>query len=658
MAITKLVWIALPNGLTDNGQALRVCAYLAPALLAPQDTTVAQFPLFNSWPDTAAGVRFQISFDGGRTLSAPVSAVYDTNNSLDSALWKAIFGGKVAVGSHEVLSADNLQSYDAGTVYDTLHGIYIPDPSELPPSKSVKLQRLAERLRPSLLPPVAPERLAYSRFLGFHQHRPAASSPPGADATNPLNSDVLDYHAAVSALSRYPAAMRALGLVFDLVLPLPAGLPSGGIVRVQPVSNAFLPDWQIVFLDTAYNLDTAKSLFTMRTNLNDPQHQLASGMLFSNGGALVPIDLDALGLDANSAMIAAADGPAPKPTPRNAGLSFTLPDLDKRVQDQIASGKQLWDNIAANDDPNFHGQGLRTLFAEDLIRGYRVDVRVFEKNQWHSLCRRRVTFNFVASQTPRSWSEDEGLIGLGFSQQGGDAPRFYPMQFRWHGWSLCVPRPGKTVGTDGSADLQNQVSQDLLPFRTNIEPVPGSLPKLRFAANHYQFRLRTVDLAGNSLVFDAPIDEAFAMPAASVGEGGEQYLRVDPLLAPALLMRDPPAPGESVDRMVIVSDIDTPPAKDCERLVAMPKVPVQTAEWHGMFDTALGVNGDANTYQIVIRNSGSFADAPYGDNPPPCRTYRTPSLQALRSLPFPPRRCSLCRSPTRTGLTTSHSGCG
>src|SRR5262249_15803690 len=207
---------------------------------------------------------------------------------------------------------------------------------------------------------------------------------------------------------------------------------------------------------------------------------------------------------------------------------------------------------------------------------------------------------------------------LGFSQQDGDSPRFYPMQLRWHGWSLCVPRPGKTVGLDGTADDQNQVIQALLPFQTTIDPVPGSLPRLRFNFGRYQFRFRPVDLAGNSLAFDAPIDNAFAMPQVEFGSpdaGGEEYLRVDPLLAPVLLMRDPPGPGESVERMVIVSDIDAPPAKNCERLVAMPKAPVQTAEWHGMFDTDSGVNPDANTRSIVVRNSGRFDGAPYGSNP-------------------------------------------
>jgi hypothetical protein len=98
--------------------------------------------------------------------------------------------------------------------------------------------------------------------------------------------------------------------------------------------------------------------------------------------------------------------------------------------------------------------------------------------------------------------------------------------------------------------------------------------------------------------------------------GGQEYLRVDPVLAPMLLMRDPPGPGESVERMVITSDIDSPPAKNCERLVAMPKAPVQMAEWYGLFDTSSGVSGDAATYQTVIKASGKFDDAPYGNTMP------------------------------------------
>ena len=618
MSVTKLVWIALPNGIRADRQAARISGYLAPSLVSAAGTTVAQFPLFSNWPVTAAGLQFQVSFDGGDSWSAPLSAVYSSNNQLDPSLWSAIFGGSVSVGQHEPLTLKrNISSYDAGAVYSTLHQIYIPDPSELPPAN---VPNRVSRVASALLPATAaatPEGQAYSRFLEFHKPPARPRLQPSADAKASTNSDALDFHSATSALSRYPAAMRALGLVFDLELPLPDGVEAAGAIRVRPVSAALPPEWQIVFPQTAFALDVVNGRFTLRTGLNDPQHQLVSGMLFSQGSALIPIDLDAFGLSAASA---AAGSPQPStatPSPRNAGLSLHLPDLDTRLQSQINSGASIWAQIAANDNPAYHGDDLAPFAAEALIRGYRADVRTVEQNKWHSLCRRQVSFEFDA--TTRAWDPDEGLVGLGLTQEGSDAPRFSPMQVRWHGWSLCAPRPGKTIGVDGGADDQNQVAQALLPFKALTKPVLNSLPRLRFGAGHVQFRLRTVDLAGNSLSLDDPIDDALAMPQTVSDVDpvpGAKYLRVDPLPAPVLLLRDAPGPGESVERLVIVSDVDTPAPKNCERLVAMPKAAVQTAEWHGMLDGPAGVKGDPATRSIVVRNSSSFADAPYGANPP------------------------------------------
>lgn len=98
MAITKLVWIALPNGLQDNGQTLRLAVYLAPALAAPPGTTVANFTPFNSWPVTAAGIRFQVSFDNGDSFSNPVSASYNADNALDTSLMDRDFRRKCPGG--------------------------------------------------------------------------------------------------------------------------------------------------------------------------------------------------------------------------------------------------------------------------------------------------------------------------------------------------------------------------------------------------------------------------------------------------------------------------------------------------------------------------------------------------------------------------------
>src|SRR5262249_980641 len=159
----------------------------------------------------------------------------------------AVFGGDVDVGEHAPVTLDQeLESYDANTTYQTLHHIYIPDPSELPPSRGGnKLAQVAARLLPSA-GIATEEQRAYAQFLHFHRPRSSAPRRPLADATTMPNADALDFHAAVSALSRYPAAMRALGLVFDLELPMPANMPLAGTVRTRPVSGALLPGWQII----------------------------------------------------------------------------------------------------------------------------------------------------------------------------------------------------------------------------------------------------------------------------------------------------------------------------------------------------------------------------------------------------------------------------
>ena len=79
-------------------------------------------------------------------------------------------------------------------------------------------------------------------------------------------------------------------------------------------------------------------------------------------------------------------------------------------------------------------------------------------------------------------------------------------------------------------------------------------------------------------------------------------------------MRDAIKPAESVEHVVIRSEIDAPAGETAERLVAPPKVSVQTAEWHGMFDTAAGV--DAAAYQTFVNLDGSLPEEPYGATPP------------------------------------------
>src|SRR5262249_27225877 len=160
--------------------------------------------------------------------------------------WSSIFS-QVPVGAHVPVTPQPLDSYDAAGLLGKFHDIYDPDVRQRQPPRD-KAARAMARLRPSGAR-LTREQRVFAAFLNFH--RPPYVTPAlRLEDDPPTNADALDFHATVSALGRYPAAMHALGLVFDLPdLPTPSFLPSarGGNVRVRPVSELFPPEWQIVY---------------------------------------------------------------------------------------------------------------------------------------------------------------------------------------------------------------------------------------------------------------------------------------------------------------------------------------------------------------------------------------------------------------------------
>jgi hypothetical protein len=144
--------------------------------------------------------------------------------------------------------------------------------------------------------------------------------------------------------------------------------------------------------------------------------------------------------------------------------------------------------------------------------------------------------------------------------------------------------------------------------RKEVSPLPGTLPRLRFGWT-YSTRLRLVDLAGNGIA----LDDAETSSYAGLPLG--QYLRYDPVIAPVLLTQRAPGPGESLERVVIrCTDVTQPTPDIAERLMAPPKSTVQMAEWHGLSDTATGV--DPAAYATIVGMDGVFDNIPYGAAPP------------------------------------------
>ncbi|MDP3295838.1 MAG: hypothetical protein Q8M37_14025 [Nevskia sp.] len=295
------------------------------------------------------------------------------------------------------------------------------------------------------------------------------------------------------------------------------------------------------------------------------------------------------------------------------------------------------------------------LFIEDLLHGYRVDIQELPRpgsqrpGQWCSLCQRQVSYRLADDGLEFAQVVDEGYV-KGASTSSAPpktlqaAPANTPEDhylhsavFRWTGWSLVVPRPGRRiVARNEHGQIQEeQVADhdpdiDVLPRHSPLlsvaESLKGTLPRLRFG-NRYRMRARVVDLAGNSLSLD---DRSLAMDAQQTQ--AITYQRLEPIDPPALALKQRISEGESVERLVIRSDAglssndylareaayrDNDPklsgfAYDSvnQRHLVPPKVAQLMAEQHGAFEHAFSGGTPAEIREayetIVAKEAGTL----------------------------------------------------
>ncbi|MEI5103772.1 hypothetical protein RB200_41455 [Streptomyces sp. PmtG] len=289
---------------------------------------------------------------------------------------------------------------------------------------------------------------------------------------------------------------------------------------------------------------------------------------------------------------------------------------------------------------------MATFTAEDLVRGYRVDVGTADPatgavRQWRSLLRRRgrYTIRRAGQQpVPIQVRPDEGLVrASAVTAVAKGAPELYGHQavLGWHGWSLAAPRPGRTIGLDNEVEEPAPPVSPDVPLETRFTAEPGSLPALRYGST-YRMRARVVDLAGNSLEHTASTPDAVRSEAITYG-------RWEPVPQPVVIPLLPFNEGESTERLVIrstVTDEDRQISPDeyallrsnvpdhgersgadrldrrykpiAERHVVAPKTALQMAEEHGVLDAAFGATKPDRLREeyvaIASRESGSFLD--------------------------------------------------
>ena len=431
-------------------------------------------------------------------------------------------------------------------------------------------------------------------------------------------SKIIDFHQIVAAMNSYPSLLRKLGLVVDLIVDRRAlgktltsfklGVdvelpPTGGATRLASVNPL-----------TQVRLGASEWIARPKTSVAEGESRVKNGLLQLQAERfdLLQADVDAAGFklmnfarslsryDARPELrydpTRLTENGAGVPALRNAGLMLVHRARDRMLENRIKDQAQ---KNAAMQSPQ---QTPAELWAEDLVRGYRVDIWDSKTGVWRSLCERLARYEVGGAALPDV--REEGVVRLAATRpiepttDTRDLMKLHEAVMSWTGWSLAAPQPGLAIDPADKVDSASgdQTQAELPPgieLRSSYRARPGSLPRLRYG-REYWLRARTVDLAGNSL---APSEQDIA--DESPRDHVRTYLRYEPVLPPVVALVKPaadtevlkPLEGESMERIAIRSFNDTPelnlvPSTQTAERFALPvQTSIREAELHGMLDT-------------------------------------------------------------------------
>ena len=450
----------------------------------------------------------------------------------------------------------------------------------------------------------------------------------------PIAKPTYDFHQVVSVLREYPLMMRKMGLTLHFDFEMPNGMNANG--KVEAVVSMQGPPTigtEIVTPTTAYHLETSGDVaYWQFLPRPDSDSEIVGPLLCLNDPShfeVHQVDVDSMAIKTLSYTRGVrhrlvktfgtkdAETSTEAPSVRGTGLQLVRVNRGIKLAKMLIRSGKHWNKLVAKEKID--------LYADDVTRGYRLDVFDATANTWQSLMRRNATYTFPLADEPLksvgiSATDEEGVLTVGASRPPASDNTSTQRQLyahetiaQWEGWSIVVPLIG--VHIDPNDELAPSPPKQSPPpdFDYQVESavtiVPGSLPRLRYG-REYRFRARTVDVAGNGPRYDElnPLDFSCATPLV-------RYMRWDPVVAPMLALRNHPIEGESMEHMVIRNynasedendAVDT--TETSTRHCFPPLAAHQTAERHGLFDPAPtgALKGDNATYELIKSKEGKI----------------------------------------------------
>lgn len=350
---------------------------------------------------------------------------------------------------------------------------------------------------------------AARRFYQREEVEYRATPDPDAPPTPRPTVPVQDFHERAAGLGGTPVLLRRLGLAVDVTVDSRA---VQRLARARWVSARFIP---------ARGHDVTR-LAPPRTWCEASRGHFravsssawTAGALPLGSDAYTVLDLDpdasALKLeqhvrDLPRLLAAELNGDPATAAPaslRATGFSIARTGRDAALRAQVERAGTF---EAVDDDGATPGPDLAW---DDVVRGIRLEVWDDVTRTWHSLHHRRV--DVTAGATPvLTKAPDMGFLQLtGLTRVPGDGNPYHLHEVfaGWDGWSLSAPRPGRIIvhgdGVNGPVGeevvLDEPLDDPASHVRIRTEVQEGTLPWLRYGRS-YSFRVRGVDLAGNSV---------------------------------------------------------------------------------------------------------------------------------------------------------------
>lgn len=265
---------------------------------------------------------------------------------------------------------------------------------------------------------------------------------------------------------------------------------------------------------------------------------------------------------------------AAPPGLRTAGVSIARKDRSMKLAAVMAVADANMAKMAAPKTVS--------LYFEDMIRGYRMDV--FANGKWHSLTTRKGSYTLPGNISVPNVDEEAWVSTAVSSDPTDKTPanagkgKVHEVLVRWQGFSQVCQRPGSTADQQGNLIEGNTVLDPRFPIRMQFTPRDGSLPILRFG-QQYRFRLRLATVAGTGPELSGPSAGAPYETALM------KYRRWESLPSPTLYEQAQTKEGESPNHIVIRKYVANPSQIDpALRQLVPPSGEVSLCETHGMFD--------------------------------------------------------------------------